>query len=261
MWQAFKKHGTKVLIIVCTGVFIYAGYNLVDIYTGYNQSKKVAADVRETYYQGSSPTEKNPIEKSDEKEDAEEETARPEFDALLEENGDVVGWLAIDDTNIDYPILQSADNQDYLTRDFNKEESMGGSIFLDYRNDIDSNDRNTIVYGHRMKDGSMFQHLTKFLDEEFFDSHRTFDVETLNHTYEAEIFAVFETTTDFYYIQTDFESDAKYEQLLTEAKDKTEFDTGVDLSADDNIITLSTCDYELDADEGRLVVQAKLVEK
>lgn len=253
--RTFKKYWTRLIMLVCAAVFIYASYSLVDIFMDYNKSEKVAADVRETYYQTASAPEKEAPEID------EEETDRPEFDALLEENEDVVGWINIDDTNIDYPIVHSADNREYLTQDFNNEDSIGGSIFMDYRNDIDSPNRNTIVYGHRMKDGSMFQHLTKFLDQDFFENHRTFEVETLDTSYEAEVFAVYDTTTDFYYIQTDFENDAEFEQLLTEAQHKSEFETDVDVSADDDIITLSTCDYELDVNEGRLVVQAKLVDK
>src|SRR5699024_5609125 len=237
MRKVYKKHGLEVLMVVCAGVFIYATYGLVGIYMDYHQREKVAADVRETYYQTSAQKEKKSIEIDD------EETDRPGFAELLKQNDDVVGWISIDDTKIDYPILHSADNQEYLTEDFNNEESIGGSIFMDYRNDIDSPDRNTIVYGHRMKNGTMFQHLTKFLDKDFFDSHRTFDVETLNGTYEAEIFAVYNTTTDFYYIQTDFEDDADFEQLLAEARKESMYEIDVDVNASDQIITLSTCDY------------------
>lgn len=249
--QTLKKYGIRLMMLVCAGVFIYAAYGLIDIFMDHNKSEKVAADVKETYYQ--TPTQK--------KSHDEEKTERPEFEALQEDNEDVVGWINIDDTKIDYPVLHSADNQEYLTEDFNREESAGGSIFMDYRNDIDTLGQNTIVYGHRMKDGSMFQHLTKFLDKDFYDKHQTFDVEMLNGSYEAEIFAVYNTMTDFYYIQTDFENDADFEQLIAESKNKSEYETGVDVSADDNIITLSTCDYELDENEGRLVVQAKLVKK
>lgn len=251
--QSLKKYGIRFLMLVCAGVFIYAAYGLIDIFMDRHNSEKVAADVQETYYEMAAPEKKKPLEK--------EETDRPEFDALQEENEDVVGWIKIDDTKIDYPILHSADNQEYLTEDFNREKSDGGSIFMDYRNDIDALGQNTIVYGHRMKDGSMFQHLTKFLDKDFYDEHPTFDVETVNGSYEAEIFAVYNTTTDFYYIQTDFEDEADFEGLIDEAKHKSEYETDVDINANDDIITLSTCDYELDENEGRLVVQAKLVQK
>jgi len=251
----FKKHGIKLVIVICAGIFIYAAYGLFNTFVDHGKSKKLTADVRETYHQAASEKGKKASVSDDGK------TERPEFAALLEENEDVVGWITIDDTKIDYPILQSADNIEYLTEDFNNEESIGGSIFMDYRNNIESLSHNTIVYGHRMKDGTMFQHLTKYLDEDFFEDHQTFDVETLNGSYEAEIFAVYNTTTDFYYIQTDFADDAEFDSLVSEAKDKSMYQTDVDVSTDDRIITLSTCDYELDENDGRLVVQAKLIEK
>src|SRR5699024_4444277 len=120
-----------------------------------------------------------------------------------------------------------------------------------FRNDISTKDLNTVIYGHRMKDGSMFQHLTKFLDEDFFKSHPTFEYDTLYDSYEAEVFSVYNTLTDFNYIQTDFSTKDEYEELLARMKEKSRFQTKVEVNAGDQIITLSTCDYELDQNEGR----------
>ncbi len=186
---------------------------------------------------------------------------RSGFDELLKQNEDVVGWITIDDTQVDYPILHSSDNVEYLTRNYYGDESRAGSIFMDYRNDITSSNLNTVIYGHRMKDGSMFQQLTKFLDQEFFETHRTFEYDTLYESYEAEIFAVYQTLTEFNYIETDFSSEEEYEELLAEIQSRSLFQTDIEVNADDQIITLSTCDYKLDADDGRLVVHAKLVKK
>src|SRR5699024_8607850 len=97
--------------------------------------------------------------------------------------------------------------------------------------------RNVIVYGHRMKDGSMFQHLSKFMDEEFFENHRTFQFDTLYNRYEAEVFAVYNTLTDFNYIQTDFENDEEYEQLLEDIKNESRYDTDIQVEKDDRIIS------------------------
>src|SRR5699024_8753004 len=147
-------------------------------------------------------------------------------------------------------------------RNFYHGESRAGSIFLDYRNDIRLTDeRNIVIYGHRMKDGSMFQHITKFLDEDFFNEHRTIEFDTLYEHYEAEVFAVYNTLTTFDYIQTYFENDTDYETLLTDIKGNSKFKTDVEVTADDKIITLSTCDYVLDKEAGRLVLHAKLIDK
>ncbi|HLS35493.1 MAG TPA: class B sortase, partial [Bacillota bacterium] len=145
---------------------------------------------------------------------------------------------------------------------FSGEEALTGSIFLDYRNDLkNSDEKNFIVYGHRVSDGSMFEHLTKYLDEDFFESHRTFTFDTLYDEYEAEVFAVYNTMIDFNYIETDFETDNEFELMLNEFKDRSIYDVDVDVSKDDQILTLSTCEYTLHPDDSRLVVQAKLTKK
>jgi len=250
-----KKFISRVITVVCLGVFIYAAYGLFDIFIDYYQNRQLLNNLQETFYDAASA------------EDAGEggstsDSIRPGFDELLKQNSDVVGWITVDGTQIDYPILQADDNIQYLTRNYYQKDSRAGSIFLDYRNDIHLHDeRNIVVYGHRMKDGSMFQHLTKFLDEEFFEAHRTFEFDTLYDSYEAEIFAVYNTLTDFNYIETHFDSDEEYEQLLSDIQAASKFQSDVEVTADDSIITLSTCDYELDQNEGRLVLQAKLTKK
>lgn len=253
-----KKSSTKRIVsrsitILCLSVFLYAAYGLGDVLIDYYKNRKMLSDVQEMYYDVASAATADSDRASGE--------VRPGFDQLLEHNEHVVGWLTMDDTQIDYPILQTDNNIDYLTKDYNDRETRAGSIFLDYRNDIEATNKNTVVYGHRMKDGSMFQHLTKFLDEDFLNDHLTFEFDTLYDKYEAEIFSVYNTLTDFNYIETDFSSDEQYEELLQKMTDKSRFDTGVEVSGDDHIITLSTCDYELDENEGRLVVHAKLTKK
>lgn len=155
--------------------------------------------------------------------------------------------------------MQSADNNYYLNHNYLQEESRAGSIFLDYRNSMDSFSRNTIIYGHRMKDGSMFAQLKKYLDEEFYQSHSTILLDTLYEGMELEVFAAYRTTTDFYYIETDFSSDEEYMDFIGAIKGKSVFNANVDINQNDLIVTLSTCDYGLNREEGRLVVHVKVV--
>ena len=245
------------ITIAALSVFIYAAYGLFDIFIDYYKNRQLLNDLQETFYDAASAA-----EDSSNEQDLNEWQIRPGFDELLKQNEDVVGWITVDGTQIDYPILQAEDNIKYLNRNFYHDESRAGSIFLDYRNDIRLTDeRNIVIYGHRMKDGSMFQHITKFLDEDFFNEHRTIEFDTLHEHYEAEIFAVYNTLTSFDYIQTYFEDDADFETLLTEIKSYSKFPTDVEVTANDKIITLSTCDYLLDQNEGRLVLHAKLIEK
>lgn len=251
----FKKFISRSITIICLAVFIYASTGLFNTFMDYYKNRKMMNEVQDMYYQVDSAT---PVVSA---EASESNEVRSGFDNLLKQNENVVGWITIADTQVDYPILHSKDNVDYLTENYYGEQSIAGSIFLDYRNDITSTDLNTIIYGHRMKDGSMFQDLTKFLDEEFFEAHQTFEYDTLYESYEAEIFAVYNTMVDFDYIKTDFSNDEEYEQLLEEIQERSRYQTDVQVSTDDQIITLSTCEYELDPDNSRLVIQAKLVKK
>lgn len=243
-----KKLISRLITIISVSVFLYAGFNLSDVLIDYYKNRQMLSDVQDIYYDMDSDDE-----------DREPDEIRSGFEELLKHNDEVVGWITMDGTQIDYPILQSENNIDYLTKDYNDRVTRAGSIFLDFRNDITSENKNTVVYGHRMKDGSMFQHLTKFLDEDFLKKHQTFEYDTLYDSYEAEIFSVYNTLTDFNYIQTDFSEEEKYAELLKKMKDKSRFKTDIEVNPDDLIITLSTCDYELDENEGRLVVHAKLV--
>src|SRR5699024_11159727 len=118
-----------------------------------------------------------------------------------------------------------------------------------------------ILYGHRMKDGSMFENLTKYLDEDFFKANQTIEFDTLYDSYEGEVFAVYQTLTTFNYIQTHFDDNSEFNHLLENIYDTTEFTNDVEVTEDDIILTLSTCDYKLDQNEGRLVLQAKLTKK
>ena len=165
------------ITVVCLAVFIYASYGLVDAIKDYYNNRQVLSNLQDIYYESN-------------EEDTDSKWIRSGFDSLLAENEDVVGWITVDNTQIDYPIVQGETNNTYLYHNFYGEESRAGSIFLDFRNDIEALDYNTIVYGHRMKDGSMFQQLTKFMKEDFFQENRTFEFDTLYERYEAEIFAV-----------------------------------------------------------------------
>ncbi|TDF91744.1 class B sortase [Paenibacillus piri] len=192
---------------------------------------------------------------------SEQRKVRPPYDRLLSINPDIAGWLSIDDTPIHYPVLQADDNDYYLSRNYKREPSKAGSIYMDFRNDSAALSRNTVLYGHRMKDGSMFGDLKQFLIEDFFQAHRTFRYDTLYETYTAEIFSVYYTTTDFDYIQTEFSDDNDYGLFLQLLRQQSLYPTDIMLSESDSIVTLSTCDYTFDPEKGRLAVHAKLVKR
>src|SRR5699024_2226118 len=146
----------------------------------------------------------------------------------------------------------------YLHRNWKGEENRAGSIFMDFRNNPRLDAQHFILYGHRMNDGSMFGRLQRYLDEDFFQKNRTFQFETQNEHYTAEIFAVYVTTTDHYYIQTDFEDEQAHASFLQSIQARSHFVTETIVKEQDHLLTLSTCDYTLDPQAGRLVVHAKL---
>lgn len=244
-----KKTMSRLITIVSLGVFIYSAYALSTILYDYYHNHQVLTEVQDIY------------DAMEEPEEVSYGDFRSQFYELHKINPDIVGWITIDDTKINYPILQADDNDYYLNRNYKEEDSRAGSIFMDYRNNVETGNRNTIVYGHRMRDGSMFNSLTKYTDEEFYKEHKKVYYDTMYGSYDAEIFAAYYTTTDFDYIQTDFDSNEEYSLFLNEVLGKSQIETDVDINADDEIVTLSTCDYTLDPDKGRLVVHAKIVNK
>lgn len=253
-----KKRNSWIVTIVCVGVFIYSIYELSSIFMVYYHNHQVLTEVQQVYKEVASDEKETP---KNELEDIVSRKIRPQFLDLKEINEDIVGWVSIEDTKINYPILQAEDNDYYLTKNYEKEESIAGSIFMDYRNDVESYNPNMVVYGHRMRDNSMFNSLKNFLKEDFFYNHKTIQFDTMYESYTAEVFAAYSTTTDFDYIQTDFDNAIDFWVLTEKMRQKSKFQSDVSLNMEDQIITLSTCDYTLDPDQGRLVVHAKLVKR
>lgn len=181
------------------------------------------------------------------------------FKPLLEKNEDIVGWVKIDGTAIDYPVAQAANNEYYLDNDIFKESNIAGSIFMDFRNSIEEDESNTILYGHNMKNGSMFGDLLWFESKWNFENHSIIQFDTLYGTQTYEIFSAYVTDTQFDYIKTDFSSKEEYKQFLNVVKEKSLHKSDVDLTENDTIITLSTCSYAFE--NARFVVHARLIAK
>lgn len=178
---------------------------------------------------------------------------------LMKINADTVGWIKIPDTNIDYPIVQAKDNDYYLTRDFTKKRNSGGSIFLDYRNDGNMGNANNIIYGHNMRDKSMFQNVMNYKDKEFFENNRIIYTYTPEGVQQWEVFLLFVTDTSFDYLHVDFDSDREFNDYIRAVWRKAWQKADVQLTAADKLLTLSTCSYEYD--DARTVLMARLIEE
>lgn len=190
----------------------------------------------------------------------------PELKEIYEQNNDLVAWINIPDTNINYPVMQNKDDPDYyLTHGFDKEESRYGCPYVAENCDIDKPSDNIIVYGHNMVVGVMFAQLEKFESYDFWNEHKTFSFYTLHEKQEYEIFAVFKTTvygeseTEFkYYNFIDAADEEDFNSYVNKCKELSLYDTDIEVSYGDKLLTLSTCEYS--GNNSRLVVVAKLCE-
>ena len=181
-----------------------------------------------------------------------------DFTQLLKENKDTVGWIIVNNTNVNYPVVQAKDNDYYLTHDFNKKRNSAGWVFADFRDDFDSLSKNTVIYAHGRKDKVMFGSLTNTLNKNWHTNldNQIIQLSTVKYNTMWQIFAIYKIEAESYYITTDFSSAKSFEEFVNTMKKRSIYNFGVDVGAQDKLLTLSTC-YN---DNGiRLVVQAKLV--
>ena len=255
-----KKKKSDVLLtialIVAIAVFCYAAFNLYHIYTEYkkgtdeyNQIEEMAVTERDAdsaEVAGPNAQLKPPIE--------------VDFDKLKSVNEDVVGWIYVDALpDISYPIVKGKDNQTYLHQTYEKNYNFAGTIFVDYENSGDFSDCNTLVYGHNMKNGSMFGHLKKFReDDKLYKQDKYFWILTPERNYRYEIITAYTTSvnSDTY---TLFKGPGEeFEKYLETIKGYSEIQTDdTDLTIKDRIVTLSTCTGN---ESTRFVVQGKRVD-
>ena len=188
------------------------------------------------------------------------EADKIDFDALLKENKDTKGWIFSKGTVINYPVVQAADNDFYLYRLFNKEWQVKGSLFIDYRVENPFEDFITAIYGHRMKDQSMFWCLGDYRDEEYYNKHKKMEIMTPDKAYDVEIFSVVTVPADSDLYKFSFYDDQEKQEYINTVKslNETKMDD-VEVTPSDNIVLLSTCTYEFE--DARLLVFGKLVEK
>lgn len=189
----------------------------------------------------------------------------PEYAELYRQNNDLIGWICIEDTKINYPVMQSVSNPDfYLKHGFDKGYTNYGCPYVGENCDVTKPSDNLIIYGHHMKDGSMFSNLEKFKNKDFWKEHRTIRFDSLYEKQTYEVIAVFKTVvyTDSanefrYYRFSDAETPEQFDEYIYKCKEKALYDTGVSAEYGDKLITLSTCEYS--NANGRLVLVAKKV--
>lgn len=178
-----------------------------------------------------------------------------DYDELSAQGEDIVGWLYCENTPINYPVLQSGDNEYYLRRLPNGEYNIAGSVFMDYRCDPECGDLNTVIYGHNMNDDSMFASLLGYKAQQYYDGHPVMWLFTLGQTYKIELIAGF-TTSPKSSVYDEFVSSDELSLHLEQMIQGSSFCSSVDLSTVERIVTLSTCSDENDSE--RFVVIGSL---
>ena len=189
-------------------------------------------------------------------------TAQQRYQSVYDSNNHFVAWLEIEDTPLNYPIVHTPNSPEYyLRRDFSGKYSQYGVPFMDYRNTPDS-DRNTIVYGHNMKNGTMFSAVEKYTDKNYWQQHPYINFDTMNGYGVYEVICVYRidvANSEFYFNQwLDFNNEAEFNSYISQSKAMSPYDTGVSAAYGDTLLTLSTCEYTYE--DGRCVLLAKKID-
>jgi sortase B len=229
--------------IVLGGALLFSGTNLGIKMIDYKKAENLYEDMRE-------------LTSGEEDEYTKQKNS---YNKLKEINEDYVFWVNVENTNIDYPVVQTEDNDFYLTKDFNKSKSSSGTVFMDTLNNF-LTDKNVVLYGHNMNNKTMFNQINKFKEKSFFEQNNKITIKNTNNgkEYIYEVFAVYSSDNKFNYNTVVFSENYTFEQYISEIKERSLFKKSIDISAKDKIITLSTCSYEFKG--AKTSIHAKLVE-
>lgn len=267
-----KKIIPSILLIICSLTFIYS---LIKIINYSNDDKKILEQIKEINNMITIESDDTTIEvEGNQNINTNQESSKinpyteytklelidVDLNNLQRFNRDTKGWIKLNGTSINYPFVQTTDNKYYLTHSFDKSENVGGWVFLDYRNNINFlEDKNTIIYGHGMKSGTMFGSLKDTLSSKWQSNKDNFfiNLSTSNYNTLWQVFSIYhiENTSD--YIKTYFKNDNDFQNFLNNIIKRSDYNFNQEISTKDQILTLSTCyDYT-----ERLVLHAKLIKK
>ena len=246
------------LCLVFLGMIGYFGSRLYLQWDEYRQGEQIYEELVQYIDLETAPAEEPTQQKEknqttpEQIQDTPEPTSAPDntvwpavdFAALQKINPDVVAWIYVEGTNINYPVVRGSDNSYYLNHLVDGTYNSAGSIFMDYRNERDLTDRNTILYGHHMQNNSMFNQITNYKSQEFYDQHPTCLLMTPDGNYKIVLIAGYVTdmNSDAWKIQ--FESDEEFSLWLDNAVSRSTFISAAEPAAQDRVVTFSTCTYE-----------------
>lgn len=242
----------NVAILVCLAVFLVSGGLLLKRYFDDRRSESEFAAL-ESLIVSDAPAADG------------EETNSAKFAALRDQNSDFIGWISIEDTKLDFPVMYAPNNKDfYLRHDFNKEYSVYGVPYLDEKTTLGANDQseNLVIYGHNMKTGTIFGCLTGYKEASYYQQHPYVQFDTVYGDGTYEVFAAFSidvaADTSFVYNQYVDMDEETYDTYVDEVISRSDVDTGIRPVYGEQLLTLSTCEYS--SDNGRYVVVARRVD-
>ena len=254
-----KRKFIKIINTVLIAVFVFAAFNIGKIYYDYNKANNTYEVIQDEYI-ATKEVESNSEATQGNDEQPPKSTEPPiaiDFDALLNRNKDVIGWLYCPDTVINYPVVQGKNNDQYLRKDLDGKYLVSGTLFADYRNGALNEDANYIIYGHNMKNGTMFSSLAKYKQQSYYNQHPIMYYLTPDGNYKLELFAgLVVKRDDKIYLPN--QSEEEFTELIEKYRAKSTFKTNVELEYSDTIVTLSTCSYEFD--NARYIVIGRLTE-
>ena len=225
------KKKNKILItliqIVLIVVIIFSGIKIIEWIKSNKKNKDIMSEIKENVVINNEM-------------DSNNEEYKIDFAKLKQKNSDAIAWIKVNGTDIDFPVVKGTDNSYYLTHNFDKEKNKAGWIFADYRNKFDGTDKNIIIYGHNMKNGSMFASLKDVIKEEWYnnENNKYIALITENENCKYQVFSVYQIETEEYYLQTNI---SNFKEFVEKIKGRSKKKFNVDIKETDSILTLSTC--------------------
>ena len=231
---------SNTILVFAVGIFLFSAYKLYTIYDEYNKGDKEYQSIIEDVVSIEEPKETTDTEEGDSEGNA---VFQVDFDKLQSVNKEVVGWIRFENpSKISYPIVQAEDNDKYLKTTVEGKKNGAGSIFMDANNTADFSDRNTFIYGHNMKNGSMFGQLRKYKNYDFYKENPYFYIYTPSGEeikYQIYAVSIVEDTSESY--NKYYTNDEEYLNYLKYIKSISRYDTGVEVTAQSQLVSLSTC--------------------
>ena len=205
----------------------------------------------------SAAKEETPEKPEETKEEAPKRQISMDFTELLKTNSDIKGWIYGEATNVDYPVLQTDDNDYYMDHLYNKEANSSGSIFADYRNKSDFSDRNTVLYGHHMGNGTMFGSIERYTSQDFYEATPTMMLYTPEGDYRIELICGTHESGDEQFVEFNFKTEEDFQKYVESFRERSTFKSDVQVQPGDKLISLCTCAYVFD--NARFLLMGRLV--